>query len=1500
MPAAPPVDRDQPSFLRFPIQNDRTGFKPVSLPVILVVPGRRNENGTALAGSQVFDVKYFVAKAPDPAKVAGPFNTEKLIPQLSQFVVNINSLQLLDVLIDVPNQAYFDVSGNEKSWSDEPAEGDYFEYTLIRGGTRSQVPYYPDADYYDLSLYTIDVEDLPRPKRYVFAWQASYNRRIVRSPSLSSTEGLFCVDEDNIGVAQYGILINHPGEVHHAMFRKTPPFYFDESQNNFQLSNDQVLEFYRPFADMLQDIFDEQTFLNGINHIDRVPAQLIPYLAYLIGWDLPNFPGVTDTVRRSILRHAVRLQRLKGSKRAIVELFEIFGFSIEIINLWYSTDGTRLIAPEELLPEVIQGQQIESETVCQIEPLTADYDTPGFGEFEVPLVYRAIDDITISAYLVQDGPTRNALNDLVEELTDDPTALEESCIRTASGNIIPQALLDRLPEDDPTVLATAEVFVDYRSGMGESTVSSTTIPIINELGITYDRERNLASVTFDHHLDFEGDESGAKLFIFATYPRTKITVPDTLKNLRSNRFDVRILLAGGDPPSPELFEFLMNFVFKLKAFHSLLRKIVFTLNILEVYNVQDLCFGEGSQLQVPPPIEPEEITAEECDVRSITEGYKQEDLDLRESIFDALLEEFQAWKALDNTNRTDASLNHFLNLPVEGPDGDVCQYTHLGQNRVESEPDEDRDHNPDERPKLCDERPPLPDNCFTGRVKDELDVVPQMLLNEIVRCKPCALGMGSGFYWLYPQTEQSLMRDGFGTYKGQNGTSFLGTKIRRYNKPFPYSLHYTNRPYLHDSQLQTDRLLAYRKPSLEIQKDNLAFPSHRFPTMSNMVDDFTHPEWQAKPWDDEDEDLNAQLITRSDGDEELVFDEADLVYEGNGLEPDISSLGTHDNRDFLVTHSVYLTAEEGHPSVTLDDRVVLTQEDTITLDSSQPFGPIFRSYNEECNQDYISGYPAETGRFDADPADYGFDRGDSLSEALADGLGLPVRGETDGLTDFTALFMCGSQILVEESDPDYGHYTPYRLDCECSRFGCSTGFTGTLTGLATASELTAATCPDAVMNVDQCHISQFQRPDGTLDFNCDQLLLQPTVRLSETLGICSTRLDGSIPNLLCVLDNGQPPEDLGILPEGRIYWKDDYGVIYESSWVFQDGILDIMMVTKSPIIWGEPETGFIRGNRVFRKGLITSMRQIIRVEDDGSYTIRGEGGNQEIGYFQSNVVCGDQPFVDNFCFHLDCMVTDELDTRVVCGPRWVSCEDDEVQWPMLVTDSSGAVVSAEVPEEIQPFGWISVWDNDEADEITGVCITDHGTEPVVEVSFEGEGGIIPAYDIGSGVWPTMMPHYAFESELEVDLDRRIVEFVSIEFKGLKHTFSGDLHAVLYGPTPEGRPGLADPLFTCPGVTVFHRPGSVSGSFGNFGNFMEGDFKFVESGAAELPHFSDIPPGTYRRDPGDWPGGLVPIGSFDNFVNVNTRGTWKLVIYDWELGDVGSLDSWVISLRVVCA
>ena len=270
MPRAPDTSKHDPSFLRYPLNNARTGFQPVFLPLVLIEPHRRDVNGVGIADSLIQSARFFIAEAPDPAKVAGPFNTQLLVPDTDRFTLNISKDDLSQVQVDPAGQIYFGPDGSQIDESDA-SDGDFFQYDLMQNKARDQVPFLIGSNYYDLSSFLIDVEDLPRPERYLFVWEVSFFKRTV-----SANDEFLCIDTSNLVVAQFRIEINHPGEVHHEMFRRTPPLYFTSSSPD--LADETVLQFYRPFADALQDIFDEQGFLLGINWINKIPGQFVPYL----------------------------------------------------------------------------------------------------------------------------------------------------------------------------------------------------------------------------------------------------------------------------------------------------------------------------------------------------------------------------------------------------------------------------------------------------------------------------------------------------------------------------------------------------------------------------------------------------------------------------------------------------------------------------------------------------------------------------------------------------------------------------------------------------------------------------------------------------------------------------------------------------------------------------------------------------------------------------------------------------------------------------------------------------------------------------------------------------------------------------------------------------------------------------------------------------------------------------------------------------------------------
>lgn len=1186
--------RNNPHFVLFPVNNARTGYKPYSMPVLYVEPRRINANGNGIPDSSSLRVRYKVIDAPDPAKVAGPFNQNIRIPEQSLFEVELSSVDLSLRQLDLRSLQFQDSNGNLKSFIDA-IEGDYFLYTVNGTNTTSGsnptdlVKYYPDAIYYDVSDVEIDVDQLPKPKRYLFVWEGIFFRRIS-----TATGGLKCVS-DEIGITQKVLDVNHPGDVHEFMFKSTPGFYFD--YQGFSLATDPTLEFYRPFADIFQDIFDEQELLDGINHIDKIPAELIPYLSFLIGWDLPNFPGTTDNLRRTFLKRGSELQKLKGSKRVINELFETFGFTINIINLWNSLDGNSLV--------LLQNQEI-----TQTDIVLYDFKSQGFGVGDVPFLFSPQKDseIVLYAWLVsKDTNKYDQLINISNDLSSDLEAMNQNInIINKNGIIEPTFVNDVGKNIGNGIVGYSEVVVNSSS-------FSVGRPIINHNNIKFDGSKNILSLFFDHEMSVNDD---AKIFIFASYKRNKIIIPEELSNTRSNKFDIEILSRDGEPVDYDLLLSLLDFLFKLKAFHSILRKIKTAINVTDIYNVTDICldgedpFKENTilgDLQTSPPIIPRDD--EEC-IDDINRGFKDSDYKLRNTILNGLEEEFQGWKLLS----------------------DDCEYTPNGQDKViESDGST-----------LCGDNPNNLNYCYVGRVKDFFEHLLILSLQSNFAFNHCGLRMGDGVYWEQPNINI--------------GKIFTG--LEKLNLEGDKKLSYSDSSTLYLNKLIGINYDVVNPVSLNLEKDNLNFPSHKLMSMNKLFESYNYTQMQInegynfeyvkkRPWDDygfcgEFDQLNAKIIESTNG-EILVWDDFDLVYEGNGLIPDISSLDDHEQSitdGRIITHAIFQFSRQSHPSMTFDQTVIISDQERInSLDTVT--GPIFDSVCSDTGEDFKGGYPASYNWINVNTVTFQnnatvenqFEFCDDLTctlstldrEAIAESLLLPVTTSDRE----QARFLSGSMEFVKSSDIDYRYYLPYRLDCDCANDLC----------LDTNNEYTE----------DECNARFMRDHNGDLDVSHDKLDIDLRISLTETMNLCSRLSDGEINTLFCL------NESCDISEIGSVEYQDDYGIIYEIEWKYSLDILDITVTRKDPNIPLQNPEGFTEFEsgaiKIFRKGIITIVRRIIRYNYDGSY-VEAEGSESFIDYFRSNKICGEKPFENPFNYGINCSLQDNVQMLITDGSAW--------------------------------------------------------------------------------------------------------------------------------------------------------------------------------------------------------------------------------------------------------
>jgi hypothetical protein len=95
-----------------------------------------------------------------------------------------------------------------------------------------------------------------------------------------------------------------------------------------------------------------------------------------------------------------------------------------------------------------------------------------------------------------------------------------------------------------------------------------------------------------------------------------------------------------------------------------------------------------------------------------------------------------------------------------------------------------------------------------------------------------------------------------------------------------------------------------------------------------------------------------------------------------------------------------------------------------------------------------------------------------------------------------------------------------------------------------------------------------------------------------------------------------------------------------------------------------------------------------------------------------NPPCNSPQYVDNFCYHVDCAVSDKFLPFVTCGPRWTNVSelgsdiffggtdvpDLGCVWPELILDIHGNVIGFQSPP--QAFQWVDIW---HANNIVTVC-----------------------------------------------------------------------------------------------------------------------------------------------------------------------------------------------------
>lgn len=1181
------VDQHNPSFVLFPVNNNRTAWRPFGLPMILVVPHKRDAAGATIPNSQIFGVRIYIEDVPREARVAGHQHIGIRFPDKELYAETVDAIELADRLLDLQSLNFLH-NGEEIDYADAQ-HGDTIRYTTATGVT-ADLTYLAGADYYDLSDILIDVELLPSDQ-YNLVYEGRYYKRIASQDGRSD---FLCIDSGSEALAMYKFQIDHPGRVLEEFYRLTPPPYL----TNATKSQDSTVSLYRPFTDLLQDVADEQTLLERVNWVFEAPAEAIPYLSALLGWDIPYFPASLDQLRRAVLRRTVEFQKLKGSRRAIINIFRLFGFEVLISNLWWSADGKRLIRPDQTLPVQYEDQTITTIEIDQVDLILDGYQVADFTPLQIPLLYRpqeksGLDAFTalrdggqllVTIYVVEDGsPAQIVLDEIATALAADPTGYgaDSNCLVDTNGYLFPQNITDALAGKELKGFSQIQIAGKMGDPVDEVLVGPN-IPVKTS-GINFNRETNVLNLTFNGLTTL----STYKIYGFVTYKRYEFAVPDVLADLQSNRFDLQVLTPALDQfADPTTLDFAVEFLYKLKAFHSLLNVIRTRAELTETYEVTTLCVGgeyaqrfdtDIGRLQVSPAILPRIPAENDCallDAQSL--GYKDEDLLLRLRKLTNLPEEHAAWKALDDREPGTGNTRVTPNQPIDGRK--VCRYNAYGQDRIAVQARvEGRDiekgpgplanslgsgypANPDVSPQ--DEvgqststnsdssgygaftreytEPPEPfceldnitDYCYKGRVEDELLYRPTLKAQELAGLRAPVLSMGSGVYWTYP-AYTTIARPGTrrpdhrgltnrikfsGGAKGGSvqhfktgvqgeyldvdirhrlaakNNSLLGRLYRDYGVPGVggETLHYSNR--VGDPIVDQRYQLALQRPSLGIQVPTMHLPGCRFALLNKLKDDYTSEDYDARPWDfdpcgpkgicnkKDPTYLNFTMVTATDGNEYLSFDNQPYIVAGNNLEADIPSLGDQtlvtaaSFADSDVVHKVYMEDTTGNPAVELDG--VCDYDSAVTDGTVDIAEPLFSSYaNCETDptvyRDYADGYPCLTGFQDYEA------ESNTYADILA-GLGVP----TNDASDTQVLFLLSSGI----KDGSRG----WRLDGGCRVLSCS--------ATADADPL--------------CALDVYLDEDGEYDFSPDHLELDLNLKLEESMTVELTQLDGAIPTTL--------------------------------------------------------------------------------------------------------------------------------------------------------------------------------------------------------------------------------------------------------------------------------------------------------------------------------------------------------------------------------------------------
>ena len=160
-------------------------------------------------------------------------------------------------------------------------------------------------------------------------------------------------------------------------------------------------------------------------------------------------------------------------------------------------------------------------------------------------------------------------------------------------------------------------------------------------------------------------------------------------------------------------------------------------------------------------------------------------------------------------------------------------------------------------------------------------------------------------------------------------------------------------------------------------------------------------------------------------------------------------------------------------------------------------------------------------------------------------------------------------------------------------------------------------------------------------------------------------------------------------------FKDEYGIIYEIFWETVSPFIDMVVISKDPVIPGQGPQGRIVSRERFVTGVVTTTRHVFEFDPSEpvsptNMTLTAEGTSTSIEEFQSTFLCG-KPFSDPFIWHYCNDIVDTVETVVTVGPKWEAAE--AVSDPILWADADSGNDS--VGEKCESLIWIDIFSNDD-------------------------------------------------------------------------------------------------------------------------------------------------------------------------------------------------------------